>query len=234
MKKKLILAAIMVAVIQGVAVAGFVDMTAPRQSSGGASARIVIDESYQSAQWDRPVSAQTNRVSIPEALAILLPTDLPGLRVHMDPALENIRVHWDAGLSRREALASTLPPGMLVKISGGSVHVSRVVDLDLPAQGYMPGGSGTFMVRLSDRTLRQTISRWAPQAGWSFEDAYWAIDRDIPVVAASAFNGNFKDAVLGLMATTEVTDMPAKPCFYTNNVVRIVPKAEKCDKTKQE
>ncbi|PPC85187.1 MAG: hypothetical protein CTY39_07600, partial [Hyphomicrobium sp.] len=132
-KKKIVVVLAFAAAIHGVASAGFVDMTAPRQFSGESQARVVIDESYQSAQWDRSVAAQSGRVSIPEALAILLPSDLPGLRVHMDPALEGVRVNWEAGISRREALAHALPPGVLVKISGGSVHVSRVVDFDLPA-----------------------------------------------------------------------------------------------------
>ena len=235
MKKKLALAAIATACIasHGAATAGFVDMTVPRSGPADSSARIVIDEAYQSAQWDRSVPGHVGRLGLPEALAILLPSDLPGLRVHMDPSLDGVRVYWEGGLSRREALASTLPPGVLVKISGGSVHVSRVVDMDIPVRGNM-GGGGAFSARMGDKTLRQTIARWAPAAGWSFEDAYWSLDRDIPVVATGAFAGTFKEAVLGLMATTEVTDTPAKPCFYTNNVVRIVAKAEKCDKTTQE
>lgn len=237
MKKKLALVALSAACIasHGVAIAGFVDMTVPGAGATDSSARVVIDDAYQSAQWDRAVPGHVGRIGLPEALAILLPGDLPGLRVDMDPSLEGVRVYWDAGLTRREALASTLPPGVSVRISGGGVHVTRAVDVGLPAQGSLAGGApGSFSVRVADKTLRQTIARWAPSAGWSFENSYWAVDRDIPVVAAGAFPGPFKDAVLGLMATTEVTDSPAKPCFYTNNVVRIVPKAEKCDKTKQE
>jgi len=235
-KKKFVLAALVAAAIQVPAMAGFVDMTVPggHPYSNASQVRVIIDDAYQTPQWDQPIAPQNSYVSLPEALAILLPRDLPGMRVHMDPSLEGLRVNWDTGLTRRQALASALPPGMVLKISGGSIHVSRVVEMEMPSRGQMLGGSGSYVVRLADKTVRQTLARWAQQTGWAFEDAYWAVDRDIPVVAASSFTGNFKDAVLGLLATTEVTDLPAKPCFYTNNVVRVVPKAEKCDKTKQE
>src|SRR3989344_2890427 len=199
-KKKFVLAALVAAAIQVPAMAGFVDMTVPggHPYSNASQVRVIIDDAYQTPQWDQPIAPQNSYVSLPEALAILL------------------------------------PPGMVLKISGGSIHVSRVVEMEMPSRGQMLGGSGSYVVRLADKTVRQTLARWAQQTGWAFEDAYWAVDRDIPVVAASSFTGNFKDAVLGLLATTEVTDLPAKPCFYTNNVVRVVPKAEKCDKTKQE
>ncbi len=238
MKMKNVLAAALIAAVvsQVPATAGFVDMTAPGagQHSMGSQVRVIIDSQYQTPQWDQPIAPQAANISLPEALAILLPRDLPGMRVHMDPSMEGLRVFWDTGLTRRQALASALPPNVILKISGGSIHVSRMVEMEMPGRGQTVGGAGSYVVRLSDKTLRQTVSRWAQQTGWAFEDAYWAIDRDIPVVAAGSFNGNFKDAVLGLLATTEVTDLPAKPCFYTNNVVRVVPKAEKCDKTKQE
>lgn len=239
MKKKIVLVAALIAAVasQGPVMAGFVDMTIPGagQQSAGGQARVIIDSQYQTPQWDHPVAPQLANISLPEALAILLPRDLPGMRVHMDPSMEGLRVNWDTGLTRRQALASALPPNVLIKISGGSIHVSRMVEMEMPSRGQLVGeGAGSYVVRLSDKTLRQTVGRWAQQTGWAFEDSYWAIDRDIPVVAAGSFTGNFKDAVLGLLSTTEVTDLPAKPCFYTNNVVRVVPKSEKCDKTKQE
>lgn len=90
-----------------------------------------------------------------------------------------------------------------------------------------------FDVSTKDRTVREAIARWARAAGWVHEPVHWSLDRDFPVVAsagAEVFGGEFRSAVRVLLASTELTDRPAQPCFYTNNVVRVIPKAEFCNK----
>lgn len=238
MKKKiLILAAVAATLAINIqhAHAGFVDMTASAMTGpSGRSLRVEIDEAARTPAWDQVVPAQHGAVNLPAAISLLLPRDLPGMRLHIDPSLEGAMVSWDGGMTRRQVLGTALPNGVLVKVTAGNVHVLRIADMEVAPSGNGPQAQGQFTARPSDKTLRQTVARWAPAAGWVFEDSYWDLDRDIPVVASSTFTGTFKQAVLGLLATTEVTDLPAKPCFYTNNVVRVVPKAEKCDKTKQD
>jgi hypothetical protein len=60
----------------------------------------------------------------------------------------------------------------------------------------------------------------------------WDLPKDYPIGAEDSYVGNFKDAVRHFVLGTEMTDTPAQPCFYSNNVVRIVRKTVLCDSTK--
>lgn len=90
---------------------------------------------------------------------------------------------------------------------------------------------GRYQVSPQDVTLRSALARWARQAGWTFEPEHWAIDADIPIVGTASFEADFKLAVRELVASTELSDRPAQPCFYSNQVLRIVPYAQPCDRT---
>src|SRR3989344_1640551 len=78
-KKKFVLAALVAAAIQVPAMAGFVDMTVPggHPYSNASQVRVIIDDAYQTPQWDQPIAPQNSYVSLPEALAILLPPAPP-------------------------------------------------------------------------------------------------------------------------------------------------------------
>ena len=49
-------------------------------------------------------------------------------------------------------------------------------------------------------------------------------------MAATSFEGDFRFAVRSLLKTTELTDLQLQPCFYANNVLRVVGRAELCDR----
>ena len=122
--------------------------------------------------------------------------------------------------------------------SDGAYFVVETKPMGTSAPGQHPQGAAApvatkFEALKTDQNLRKVIDRWAPLAGWSFENSYWTLDRDIPVSGSAPFSSDFKASVLALLKTTEVSDRPAKPCFYTNMVVRVVSKSEKCDKTKE-
>lgn len=88
----------------------------------------------------------------------------------------------------------------------------------------------TFSLRYDDATLRHALQRWARQAGWTFSPEHWALDVDIPVSAEADFGTVFQPAVQALLAATELSDRPVQPCFYTNQVVRVVPFTHACDR----
>ena len=92
-------------------------------------------------------------------------------------------------------------------------------------------GVSTFRAGPPDSTLRAVLSRWATGAGWMFQPAHWAVDADIPLDGAADFQGDFKQAVRDLLASTELSDRPVQPCFYTNRVLRVVPLAQVCDRS---
>lgn len=88
-----------------------------------------------------------------------------------------------------------------------------------------------FTVSHTDLHLRQALIRWAGLSGWRFESEHWAVDVDIPLSASAKFSDDFVSSVQALLASTELSDRPLQPCFYSNQVLRIVPVAEPCDRT---
>lgn len=88
-----------------------------------------------------------------------------------------------------------------------------------------------FSVSHTDLHLRQALIRWAGLSGWRFEPEHWAVDVDIPLSASAKFSDDFISSVQALLASTELSDRPLQPCFYSNQVLRIVPVAEPCDRT---
>ncbi|NYT61345.1 TcpQ domain-containing protein [Alcaligenaceae bacterium] len=88
-----------------------------------------------------------------------------------------------------------------------------------------------YSVSPHDSNLRSALTRWAQAAGWMFSPEHWAVDADIPIVGAATFGADFKLAVQDLVAATELADRPLQPCFYSNQVLRIVPYAQQCDRT---
>ncbi|CAM5404477.1 hypothetical protein SSTU70S_02824 [Stutzerimonas stutzeri] len=88
----------------------------------------------------------------------------------------------------------------------------------------------TWTVSAADETYRQALRKWAKAAAWTFEPEHWAVPLDIPITAAASFRGDFRTAVQQFVSTTELSETPLQPCFYSNKVVRIVPYNEMCDR----
>ena len=91
--------------------------------------------------------------------------------------------------------------------------------------------SASYQVGPQDGNLRQALSRWARAAGWTFEPEHWAVDGDIPITGSTRFDYGFKRSVQDLVASTELSEKPLQPCFYSNKVLRIVPYAQACDRS---
>lgn len=87
-----------------------------------------------------------------------------------------------------------------------------------------------FEVSPSDINFRRTFIRWTKLIGWTFEAEHWVLDKDIPVSGTATLGTDFKTAVRDMMASTEFTDLPAQPCFYSNKVLRIIPRNELCSR----
>lgn len=105
-----------------------------------------------------------------------------------------------------------------------------------PAQGSLPSAdtpapAALFDVGPADGTLRAALSRWARASGWTFQPEHWAVDVDIPINGSASFPGGFTQAVESLVAATELSDRPLQPCFYANQVLRVVPYAQPCDRS---
>jgi type IV pili sensor histidine kinase/response regulator len=88
----------------------------------------------------------------------------------------------------------------------------------------------SWTVNVSDINMRHTLKRWATKAGYTFDEReHWVSPVDIPITASATFNGDFIEAAQGLVGTTELSDTPLQPCFYENNVIRVVNYNVTCD-----
>ncbi len=98
------------------------------------------------------------------------------------------------------------------------------------ARTYALASAATpYAVQRLDQTLRQALQRWAIQAGWVFEAEHWSVDIDYPISAAAQFDTDFQQSVQALLASTEMSEHPLQPCFYTNHVLRVINWTQACD-----
>lgn len=88
-----------------------------------------------------------------------------------------------------------------------------------------------FAVTPDDQHLRQALTRWSGLSGWRFQPEHWSVDVDIPLSGGASFSDDFVSSVQALVLSTEMSDRPLQPCFYSNQVLRIVSAAEPCDRT---
>lgn len=87
-----------------------------------------------------------------------------------------------------------------------------------------------FKVSPNDSNIRLALQRWAKQADWTFMPEHWNVDVDIPISAQASFSASFQDSVQELVGATEMAERPLQPCFYSNNVLRVIPFAQSCNR----
>jgi len=112
------------------------------------------------------------------------------------------------------------PPGSTIKTSGVSQPAQSMVVV-LPKFDTSPG----------DRTVREALVRWAGLAKWTHEPVHWTVPVDLSINGTAEFGYDFKTSVRSLLSASEMSGAPLQPCFYSNMVLRVVPKAELCDRT---
>ncbi|MGE4371026.1 MAG: TcpQ domain-containing protein [Burkholderiaceae bacterium] len=137
------------------------------------------------------------------------------------------------------AAAAAVPPATAALLPSPAVQASRAFTgvLAQPAVAFALNpvapvkATKRYAVSPADKTLRQALVRWAGDAGWTFGVEHWAVDADIPLAGSAHFDGEFTVAVRHLLAATELSERPLQPCFYSNQVLRVVPYAQACDRT---
>jgi hypothetical protein len=128
--------------------------------------------------------------------------------------------------------AAPAVPHSPVSVPGPDAAASPAPAAAIPVPLAAPAPVASFEISPSDRNIRRALGRWAKTAGWTFNAEHWAVNVDVPVVGSARFDSEFKPAVLALLASTELGDRPLRPCFYSNKVVRVVPYAQVCDRTR--
>ena len=119
-------------------------------------------------------------------------------------------------------LQPTAKPAVTVATSVAAVVVT-------PASEPAPSQPApTFAVRQRD-TIRETLGRWAQDAGWTHLPEHYTVDFDIQILGTVAPYTDFRAGVKSLLATTSMTERPLQPCFYSNQVLRVVLRTQRCD-----
>lgn len=138
-----------------------------------------------------------------------------------------------ASASQLQSAQSAARPNAALHSQGGSSAYAPLQPTEPRLPERISGVSQPFFaVSHTDLHLRQALTRWAGLSGWRFEPEHWAVDIDIPLSASAKFSEDFVSSVQALLASTELSDRPLQPCFYSNQVLRIVPVAESCDRTR--
>ncbi|MFJ1302360.1 TcpQ domain-containing protein [Pseudomonadota bacterium AL_CKDN230030165-1A_HGKHYDSX7] len=173
--------------------------------------------------------ARARHASLPsDAPAQPTPAPAPALSVADGPAYSTPSTDSETRSPHRRLTEADTG----VALRGATRDTADAAGAKLASSGSDFGsGVSTFRAGPPDPTLRAVLARWATGAGWLFQTAHWAVDADIPLDGAADFHGDFKQAVRDLLASTELSDRPVQPCFYTNRVLRVVPLAQSCDRS---
>ncbi|VTU44943.1 toxin co-regulated pilus biosynthesis Q family protein [Variovorax sp. RA8] len=117
-------------------------------------------------------------------------------------------------------------------VKGGAVATPVGGEVAAPAAAAAPAAqvAQPFTVSRSDKTIREALAVWARRAGWTHDPEHWTVPFDLPVLSSADLGSDFKGAVRALLSSTDLTNLPLQPCFYSNKVLRVVPKAELCDR----
>lgn len=132
-----------------------------------------------------------------------------GFVLETDPAAPPAKEHVEAAADNANWSVGTAPV---------ATEVEAVVPLS------------RWDVKASDVTLRQSLIRWAKEAGWQVS---WEVKIDYPVQLEASFVGTFETAVENYMTSLSGSDYPLMGCLYEGNrVVRVVRYGDNkgCDK----
>ncbi|WP_298150739.1 toxin co-regulated pilus biosynthesis Q family protein [Flavobacterium sp.] len=130
---------------------------------------------------------------------------------------------WETNQPNAPKAEKCLPTKNQAPSQGGSASGGRSSQL----QASSPQGADhqNWLITPADQNFRLLFDKWAAQVGWV---SIWQVDKDLPIDSQSQFTGGFKQAVRYVLSSTVLTDMALKPCFHSNNVVRIVRETAKC------
>lgn len=108
-------------------------------------------------------------------------------------------------------------------VSNQKIHPVESVEVAAPLL--------TWTITDRDQNLRVLLTRWAAESNPKWE-LIWQADFDIPIAGKDAWNfADFKSAVRFAAAITDQSDKQIKPCFHSNQVVRIVRRTTACKST---
>ncbi len=148
-----------------------------------------------------------------------------------------VQVATTAPASRQQALASAVQvaaqasvPSLPVQaVAAASVPQTAAAVAAVAAVATEPAKPApTFSVRQRE-SIRETLARWSQDAGWTHLPEHYTVDFDIQILGSVEPYTDFRAGVRALLATTSMTERPLQPCFYSNQVLRVVLRTQRCD-----
>lgn len=186
---------------------------------------IVIQGGLQKAQIIKSSSASTN-LSVKEQIATVYGLDeLPISLITEDPTTKSS----DTVLTNNkpEPVSKNNIAKKVVSKDKKYIKTKNLIPA-LPKLSVIPK---EYSVSPKDINIRHALKTWSSNSEWTFSDDHWSVDVDIPIAGSASFGDSFQLAVRELLAATELGDRPLQPCFYSNKVLRVVPMAQRCDRT---
>ena len=132
----------------------------------------------------------------------------------------------------KKHLFSAAAACLMIAASSSAFAGELISKMPVPGGGGSNiAGRGGFFVTNADQTIRDVLVRWSQNSGWVHKPEHWSVERDHPIMGEAGpelFGGDFKESVRILLSSTDLTDRPVQPCFYTNRVLRVIPKSASC------
>lgn len=142
-----------------------------------------------------------------------------------------VQVATAAPASRQQALASAVQVAAQASVPSLPVQAVAAAAVPQTAAAAAPEPAKpapTFSVRQRE-SIRETLARWSQDAGWTHLPEHYTVDFDIQILGSVEPYTDFRAGVRALLATTSMTERPLQPCFYSNQVLRVVLRTQRCD-----
>ena len=154
----------------------------------------------------------------------------------------NTRVQWGVAGDVGDAFTQIFAPlNIEWSISGSTISLHKIeimakdranidaalVDVDIQNSPLKGAVKPKFEITSEDETLYLALRRWAVDSGYQL---VWDAGKDFPAKKTSYQVDHFEDAVAKVMGDTGRSSYPLHACSYTNNVVRILPVSQSCER----
>lgn len=188
---------------------------------------IVIHGGIQKAQIKRKAAVAINQ-SVKEQIAQIYALDKPKELVTTKKSITKNPTISSADTGAKPLLVAQANSNKSASQTVKNLNKSIGAASGLPKLSPIPK---EYSVSPSDINIRHALKLWSNNSEWTFNDEHWSVDVDIPIAGSASFGNSFQLAVRDLLEATELGDRPLQPCFYSNKVLRVVPMAQRCDRT---
>lgn len=160
------------------------------------------------------------------ALADVVPAILPStFQANYADVNRTVPVSWAGGKPWPVVMGEVVSqlPGVIATLDWTNQSITfgmQQVRSNETDFAHATSAAARWEVRASDLTLRQSLMRWAKDAGWQVS---WEVKYDFPVQLEAVFGGTFENAVEQFTASLRTSEFPLLGCMYEGNrVVRIL------------